>query len=137
MCKYRNWSDPILYSNLVFLIGSIYVYTNGDLLYAFIAMCNFIVSGTYHYHNESRYRLHDSILSKSSMAVFVFDSILLWNVNPIISTMNVLSNLIPLVYCFRLCQTHRNGAYQFLHIGVHWFATLFGITNHLIKYHFN
>ena len=137
MCKHRTWSDPILYSNLVFLLGSIYVYTHGDPFYAFIALCNFIVSGTYHYHNETKYRREDSIVAKVSIAVFLYDMVQLWHINPLVSSMNVLSNLLPLVYCFRLCQTQRNGAYQYLHIGVHWFATLFGITNHIIKYHFN
>ncbi len=139
MCKAKTRAikDPILYSNLVFLIGSVYVYSYGDILYALIALCNFIVSGIYHYHNETKFRAEDSIISKISITVFVFDMIALWHVNMLISMINLLSNLLPLIYCFLLCQTNRNGTYQYLHIGVHWFATLFGVTNHLIRYHFN
>ena len=129
----RSFKDPILYSNMVFLFASMFVFVRNDILYAFIAFFNFIVSGRYHYYGENRYRLADSLVSKMSVGIFLYDMVRLWGVNPVISWINFMCNLLPLVYCFYMSRVYRERAYELLHIGVHWFATMHAICVHLLK----
>ena len=112
------------------------MHSKGDIFYAWIGLANFLISSVYHFYKEKRLRLLDSIVSNISMAIFVHDSVYLFDENMLLVIINTLSNLLPLIYCFYMSRVYKE-TYEYLHVGVHWFASMFGIVNHLIIYDFN
>lgn len=134
-CQIRNLSDPIFYTNFLFIILGIYVLHYEDYLYFSLSVLNFAVSGYYHYHYENRLRLLDNILSKISVGIFVYDTFLCYTKNNFLTIFNILSNLIPLIYSFYMSRKYRIHVYEYLHVGVHYFASMYGFGNHYIKYH--
>ncbi len=134
MCqKLRTYKDPILYTNSIFLLSGIYSYLQEDIIYTCIGVLNFIISGLYHLFHEQKLAALDNVIAKLSVSIFIHDMILHWHKFPVIAMFNILCNLFPLVYCYYYSRKHGH-TYEYLHLGVHWFANFFGLITHCIVY---
>ncbi len=130
----RQLSDPVLYTNFLFIILGLYVGYYLNFLYMFIGISNFFISGYYHRHCEQRFKFIDKLYSKICVGIFIYDSLLLFKKFPVLIFFNVISNFVPLIYCF-ISARQNKVFYDKFHIGVHYFAPLFALFNHYLKYH--
>jgi hypothetical protein len=144
--KKRKYNDAILYTNYLFPFLGIYVAYYNDIFYCFISIVNFCISGYYHLFYEKKFKTIDKYVSKISIMIFIFDAIRLYPQNSFFFFFNVFTNLIPMTYCFYLSNKESSIAkkrlliendilYNYLHIGIHYFATFFALGNHYLQYH--